>query len=63
MSDQKVELVQVVVRVNGELCQVLIPKDYGDLVVRMLQGVCDGALRVVRLPSDMQTISLSDIKP
>lgn len=61
MSDQKVELVQIVVRVNGELCQVLIPKDYGDLVVRMLQGVCDGALKVVRLPVGMKTVSLSEI--
>lgn len=61
MSDQKVELVQVVVRVNGELCQVLIPKDYGDLVVRMLQGVCDGALKVVRLPADMKTVNLSEV--
>lgn len=61
MSQQTVELVQIVVSVDGELCQVIIPEDYKMLVVRMLQGVGDGALNVARLPPNFQKVKLSDL--
>lgn len=60
MTQQSVELVQIVVSVDGELCQVLIPEDYKMLVVRMLQGVGDGKLNVVRLPASFHKVKLSD---
>lgn len=60
MSD--VELVQVVVSVDGALCQVVIPSEYKPALLRMMQGFCEGgSLRVVRLPDSFGLIPLHDV--
>jgi hypothetical protein len=57
----KVELVQVVVDVDGALCQVIIPPECKDMVLRLVQSVSEGGqLKVVKLPAAMQKISLAD---
>jgi len=60
MSD--VELVQVVVSVDGALCQVVIPSEYKPALLRLMQGFCEGgALKVVRLPDTVGLIPLHDV--
>ncbi len=60
MSD--VELVQVVVSVDGALCQVVIPSECKSLLVRLMQGFEDDrTLKVVRLPATVGLIPISDV--
>lgn len=57
-----VELVQVVVSVDGALCQVVIPSEYKPTLLRLMQGFCEGgALKVVRLPDTVGLIPLCDV--
>ncbi len=60
-----VELIQVVVSVDGALCQVVIPQEYKSVLLRLMQGFCEGgALKVVRLPATVGLLPLHDvIKP
>lgn len=58
----KVELVQVVVSVDGALCQVVIPAEYKPALLHLMQGFCEGgALKVVPLPDTVGLIALKDV--
>jgi hypothetical protein len=60
MSD--VELVQVVVSVDGALCRVVIPQECKPVLLRLMQGLCEGGtLEVVRLPDSVGLIPLRDV--
>lgn len=57
-----VELVQVIVSVDGALCQVVIPPEYKPTLLRLMQGFDDrGALKVVRLPDTVGLMPLHDV--
>lgn len=59
MSD--VQLIQVIVSVDGALCQVVLPDEYKPAMLHLMQGFCEGgALKVVRLPADVVKIPLSE---
>lgn len=56
------ELVQVVVSVDGALCQAVIPTEYKPILLRLMQGFCEGgALKVVRLPDTVGLVPLHEI--
>ena len=57
-----VELVQVVVSVDGALCQVVIPPECKPLLLQLMQGFQnDRTLKVVRLPDTVGLIPLHDV--
>lgn len=50
-----IELVQIVLKIDGALCQVLIPDDAKGLLVRMLPGFFpDKSITVRKLPPEFQ---------
>lgn len=56
-----IKLVQVIVSVDGALCQVVIPQECKPVLLSLMQGLSTGgALKVVRLPSNVVQIPLSD---
>ncbi len=56
-----VELVQIVIRVDGKLCQVVIPAGRETYLLHMMSGVFDnGKLNAVRLPESFTTINLAE---
>lgn len=56
-----VELVQIVIRVDGQLCQVVIPAGRETYLLHMMSGCFDnGKLDAVRLPESFKTINLAD---
>lgn len=56
-----VELVQIVIRVDGQLCQVVIPAGRETYLLHMMSGVFDnGKLDAVRLPESFRTVNLAD---
>lgn len=58
-----IELVQIVLKVDGELCQVLLPDDGKNLLVGMLPGFfSDGVISAFKLPSDFKLEKLSNLK-
>jgi hypothetical protein len=57
-----VELVQIVVSVDGALCQLTIPPECKHMVLHLIQGMSENKqLNVIKLPSSMQKVSLADV--
>lgn len=57
-----IELVQIVLKIDGALCQVLIPDDTQSLLVGMLPGFfSDGRIAARKLPPDFKMVKLSEI--
>lgn len=58
-----IELVQIVLKVDGDLCQVLIPDDAKSLLVGMLPGLFpDKKIAARKLPPDFKMVKLADLE-
>lgn len=59
-----VELVQIIVSVDGKLCQVLVPEERKTYLLHMMSAVFDdGKLVAAPLPEGFHKISLAEVSP
>jgi hypothetical protein len=55
----KINIVQITIEVDGQLCYVKIPEHVEPLLLRMLQGE-DGKLAVIKLPESWKKVTLKE---
>lgn len=58
----KVEIVQIVVRVDDELCAVSMPPERLAMLVPLIHSLSDGPIRIARLPG-VKMVPLSELEP
>lgn len=59
----KVELVQVILSIDGQLSKVIVPPDRDQMVIGLLQAVFDdNVIQVAKLPDDIQLHPLPTTK-
>lgn len=59
----KVELVQIILSIDGQLSKVIVPADRDQMVIGLLQAVFDdNVIQVAKLPADIQLHPLHPTK-
>ena len=59
----KIELVQIILSIDGQLCKVIVPPDRDQMVIGLLQAVFDdNVIEVAKLPDDIQLHPLPTTK-
>lgn len=58
-----IEFMQLTLKIDGVLCNVILPDDSKHLLVEMLPGFFeDGIINVYKLPDDMKAVKYSELE-
>jgi len=59
----EIEFIQLSLKIDGELCNVILSDDSKHLLVAMLPGFFDdGTIKVYRLPDDVKAVKYSELE-
>lgn len=56
----KIDIVSVVIEVDGQLCYAKVPKGMDKMILSLLQANEDGKIQAVKLPESWKKVALSE---
>lgn len=58
-----IEFMQLTLKIDGALCNVVLPDDSKHLLIAMLPGLFkDGKINVYKLPDDVKAVKYSELE-